>query len=106
MLIPNVLPCSERGHSNVNRTSYYYLADHDGNILVDFVGRYERLQDDLRTACELAGLPVPPKLTRGHRSAHGPYQDYYDEETRELLTPFVKRDAELLDYHFTDELSP
>jgi len=77
---------------------HYYLADAEGKILVDFVGRYERLQDDLRRACELAGVPVPVKLTRGHKSAHGPYQDYYDEETLELVAPFVAKDAELFGY--------
>ncbi|MCP4307798.1 MAG: sulfotransferase family protein, partial [bacterium] len=43
------------------------LCDDGGRILVDFVGRYENLQDDFAVICRQIGCPVTP-LPRVNRS--------------------------------------
>jgi hypothetical protein len=40
------------------------LYTHNGDILVDFVGRYEQLDRDLRIAFRRIGIPVPERLPR------------------------------------------
>lgn len=49
----------------------------DGDVAVDFVGRYESLADDLRTALDRVGLDVPidlPRVKGQYRSAEDPVE--------------------------------
>lgn len=79
---------------------HFYLLKPEGGSAVDFIGRYENLQSDFETACHLALISAPPVLGSTHRSSHGPYQEYYDEETRELVEPVVGEDARSFGYSF------
>ena len=59
---------------------YDWISDIQDNILIDFVGRFEQLQDDYAYVCEQVGrkpsiLPHEKKTVRNH------YRDYYDRET-------------------------
>jgi hypothetical protein len=45
------------GEAAGTRTQLSMLADAEGRMLVDFVGRYERLPEDFRAAVEAIGLP-------------------------------------------------
>ena len=60
-----------------------WICDGDGQIIVDRVGRFERLRDDWAEISETIGVNVPlPHLNQGTR---GPYQDYYDDASRGLI---------------------
>ena len=37
-----------------------YVIDLHGNVIVDFVGRYERLEEDFAEACRRIEIPAPP----------------------------------------------
>jgi len=78
-----------------------YLIDLHGNIVVDFIGRYERLHDDFAEACHRIGIP-PPALPhrRQARDRSRDYRRYYDDETAELVAQHFRRDIELLGYRF------
>ncbi|MFH1277852.1 MAG: sulfotransferase family 2 domain-containing protein [Candidatus Eisenbacteria bacterium] len=55
----------------------WMLGDGAGNVLVDFVGRFERLQEDFDEVCRRIGLrPVP--LGREAATRHKPWRDHYD----------------------------
>jgi hypothetical protein len=78
-----------------------YLIDLHGELAVDFIGRYERLEDDFATACRRIGIPQPAlahkrKATDRRRD----YRSYYDDETAELVARHFRRDIELLKYGF------
>ena len=73
------------------------LVDEDGRIGMDFIGRYETLQDSFAEACRRIGIPVQ-RLAVVNATVHRPWEDYYDDELRRLVTRFYRRDFETLGY--------
>jgi hypothetical protein len=77
---------------------YSQLSDAQGNLLVDFVGRFERLEQDFATICERVGLTLTlPHMNRGPR---GSYRGYYTAETRDIVGRLYARDLEAFGYTF------
>lgn len=73
------------------------LMDEAGRLGMDFLGRYETLQDSFREACGRIGIPEQ-QLAVVNATAHRPWEDCYDDEARRLATGFYRRDFEMLDY--------
>ncbi len=79
------------------RTQTGLLMDEAGRLGMDFLGRYETLQDSFREACRRIGIPEQ-QLAVVNATAHRPWEDCYDDELRRLATGFYRRDFEMLDY--------
>lgn len=103
-----------------------YLTDRDGRLLVDFVGKLENFTADFATICSaLKFPPAPPphrNVTRvekgrlfsrttlyrlqgaacGHFGdpGHSDYRAYYDDETREHVAEYYRRDIDAFGYGF------
>lgn len=74
------------------------LCNANGEIMVDFVGRFENLADDFSYICQVLNLQASiPYL---NKSKHASYQSYYDEETRDLIAERFSDDIELFGYDF------
>lgn len=82
------------------RHQHRFVCDSRGNLLVDFVGRLEHLDQDLRTVCERVGLPPPADLPRVGARRHADYREYYDRATRDKVARHWARDIELFGYEF------
>jgi hypothetical protein len=107
---------------------YDFVYGPDGRALVDFIGRYERLQADFDEVCARIGI-APTPLPRMNRSLddHAPrsfrefrrrlrraiwsrerehtfpsYTQYYDDESRELVARLFRKDIEAFNYSFGD----
>ena len=95
-----------------------WLVDDSGKILVDFVGRFENLEEDFNFVCQqLTPLKHeqnklwPPELPHKNQSKnrHGnewtdkPYQDYYDDETKEIIAREFEDDINLFGYKFEND---
>ncbi|NKN34340.1 sulfotransferase family 2 domain-containing protein [Marichromatium bheemlicum] len=78
-----------------------YLVDLHGEVIVDFIGRYEQLHDDFDTVCTRIGI-TPPALPHARKATDRKrdYRSYYDDDTAELVARHFARDIELLDYRF------
>jgi hypothetical protein len=78
-----------------------YLIDLRGEIVVDFIGRYERLGKDFAEACRRIGIPKPD-LSHERRATdrRRDYRSYYSDETAELVATRFRRDIELFGYEF------
>ena len=81
------------------RPQHQWVSDGSGQLITDFVGKYERLEQDLR---ELSGrLDIrfnnPPLI---NESEHDHYREYYDEVTKDIVADAYRKDIELFDYRF------
>lgn len=71
----------------------------NGNLAMDFIGRFENLQNDFNKVCEYIKIPSI-LLDRHNSSKHKHYSAYYDQETKEYVFNLFKKDAEYFDYEF------
>ena len=106
-----------------------FVYTEDEKLLVDFVGKFETLQDDFNDICTKIAL-APTKIPHVNKSNVKPkpslhprrlikycnhqinqinlkriptfkkYQDYYDDESIEIVAELYKRDIELFGYQF------
>ena len=76
----------------------FAFVQEDGNLLVDFIGRFERIDADFQTICSRLGIYSSlPKL---NVSKINPYQQYYNEETKELVRRAFELDISFFGYEF------
>ncbi len=73
------------------------LVNDAGDVGMDFVGRYERLQRSFDRVCERTGIP-PTRLDRLNASHHGDYRRYYDGALLEQVNIFYRADFDRFDY--------
>ena len=73
------------------------LVHANGDLGVDFVGRYERLEQDVALVGRQIGVS---ELTLGrvNTSDHDSYDGYYDEKLLALVEPFYAEDFERFGY--------
>ena len=70
----------------------------DGQLLVDFIGKFETLETDFEKICSRIGITAAlPKLNISNTK---PWQNYYDEETKELIRQTFEPDIHLFEYDF------
>lgn len=84
---------------HVTQAQHERLLREDGKLGVDFIIRYERLQEDFDRVCEIIGKPKC-SLRHENRTTRKTYRDYFDPEpeARELLERHFRRDFELFGY--------
>ena len=69
----------------------------EGQINIDFIGRFENLREDFRKIEKELSLPhIDLPVTRV--SKHKDYHHYYDEETKLIVRRIYKNDFEIFGY--------
>ncbi len=75
-----------------------FIYSNDGELLVDFVGRFENLDADFEKICSCIGISTTlPKLNVSNTK---PYQQYYTDETKKLVRQTFSPDIALFGYDF------
>lgn len=74
------------------------IADGQGNILMDFVGRFENLEADFSEISEKLGIEM--RLPHKNRSNHSSYQKYYTDKSAQLVKEAFEEDIALFNYEF------
>jgi len=77
-----------------------WLNDAFGKEAMDFVGRYENLDNDFNRLCEMLDLPRK-QLAQVNRTSHSSFDQYYDQETKNLVLAIYKDDFEAFEYQKT-----
>ena len=73
------------------------------NVKLDFIGRFENLQQDFNTVCDQLGIPhqqLPHSEKSFKKNYNKHYTEYYDDETREIVAEKYARDIEYFGYKF------
>lgn len=75
------------------------LFDESGQCLVNYIGRFERLEEDFAEACRLMkadGIRLP----HHNACAHGDYRSYYDDATAQRVNDLFQEDIKEFGYAF------
>jgi hypothetical protein len=78
-----------------------FIFNKHGQLLVDFVGRFEHLQRDFLEICKTIGISV--ELGHYGASKHLQFREYYNARTARLVHEAYKKDIETLQYTFKDQ---
>ena len=77
-----------------------WILDNDGNNMLDYVGKVENLDNDMKYAFKQIGLPKP-NIVHKNKSNHRPYTDEYDEQWMiDKVAERYKDDIKYFDYEF------
>ena len=77
------------------------IADANGNLLVDFVGKIENLAHDMEHVFRTCDLPLSATaIGMLNTTDHRPYHNYYDATTRELVREKYRDDVVSFGYEF------
>jgi len=73
----------------------------EDKVALDFIGRYETLEDDFRKVKDILGIKDELSLPKANASERGKsYRDFYTNESRETIGQWYKREIELFGYAF------
>ena len=75
-----------------------YLSDDKGEIVVDYVGRFENFEQDANAV--LARIGIEAEVPKLNRSSRGDYHDYSTPRTRDLVAKRFARDIDAFGYEF------
>ena len=91
-------------HRKINLPCSWWLTEKDGESLrVDFVAKFENIEEDWKYICKRIGIdvPLPHQNTRDWKT-EGPttYRKYYDSESRDKIARIFHEDIHRWGYEF------
>jgi len=75
-----------------------WISDEEGRMLVEFVGRFERLAEDFQTVCRRIGIEA--ELPHEKRSPNRDYRRLYTPDAADVVARWFARDIALFGYSF------
>lgn len=81
----------------------HFICDATGEIMIDFVGRYENLAADFRAVAARLGLEAALPLR--NQSERAGFAAYYDPESQEIVRRVYQRDIEVFGYPDAEPLA-
>jgi hypothetical protein len=82
----------------VYHTQSEYITDKHGKLIVDFAGKFERLNEDFQHICRQIG--IEEKLPHLNLSKQSGYQHEYDAACKDLVYKHYRQDIEMFGYEF------
>lgn len=76
---------------------YRLLTDERDTLMMDYVGRYETLQQSFDEICRRIGI-APAAPSRRNESRHRRYACYYDASLQQAVADWYRKDFELFGY--------
>jgi hypothetical protein len=86
-------------HHIIFRPQHEFVADADGVLLTDQLGRVETMQESYDAIAGRIGIPSLP-LDRANNSRRDDYRGYYDQQMIDGVAKLYARDLELFGYAF------
>jgi hypothetical protein len=76
----------------------HFILNDQGTVMVDYVGRFERIDEDFAYVAHCLGRDI--RLDKTNESGHRHFSSYYEEDTREIVRRVYARDIEAFNYRF------
>jgi len=87
--------------SNKNTTLFDYVTDKDGKILVDYIGKCETINEDMKNLWGKVDInPKELSLINVGINRERDYRQYYDNKTKTIVEKYFKKDLEFFNYKF------
>lgn len=80
-------------------TQSHFVMDEEGNQIVDYIGKFENLQENFDFICQKIGIDQI-ELPVVNKTKHNAYRDYYDEETKYWIEDYFREDIKNFQYEF------
>lgn len=93
------LPQTGKDYRHLTRPQHSTLYDHGGRLIVDYLIRFESLQDGFDEVCRMIDKPHR-RLPHLNQTPRDHYTRYFDDECRELFQRHFARDLELFGYQY------
>jgi len=77
-----------------------WITDNNGDILVDYIGRFENLQEEFNIICKMLKIPPSSLPHTNHSPTTESYQNHYTPYLRELVAKTFKTDIKQFGYKF------
>ena len=77
------------------------LADKNGKLQMDFIGKFENLQKDWDYICNKLGIKNK-ELSHRKKAPSLNYDDYYNIENKDLVAKLWKKDIDAFGYNYED----
>jgi len=86
--------------ASLRRLQIAHLVNHEGAIVVDFVGRYEQLEEDFHQICRRVGWPVATLPHRRRAGDRRDYRTYYTDAIADQVGQAFGQEAVTFGYRF------
>jgi hypothetical protein len=77
-----------------------FIVNTKNEIIIDFIGRFENLQEDFDVVCKKNGIPTKQLPAENSTISKRCYTKYYDDETRNIIANRFKQDIKMFGYKF------
>lgn len=89
---------------NINNSLHFqhqhiFLEDENGNLAVDFIGRFENIDEDFKKVTAALNMNRVLKKTNTSERKEN-YRDYFDLETQKIVENVYQKDIQLFNYKF------
>jgi hypothetical protein len=89
---------------NINKSLHFqhqhvFLENNSGELEIDFIGRFENLDEDFKYVINKIGIDRSLKKTNTSKRKKS-YKEYYSEETKAIVSEVYRKDIELFKYTF------
>lgn len=81
------------------RPQIFWIKNYNGDITLDYIGRFENLANNFQTACNLMKIE-PIKLPHELKGNANDYIDAYDANSRDIINKVFREEIELFGYSF------
>ncbi len=93
---------SKYGREMINEVEgniFDWISDEKGKIIVNFVGKFENIDEDYKKICERIGLPYK-RLPHINKTKRKDYKKYYNKETKDIIAKRFKKTIDKFGYKF------
>lgn len=84
--------------SSVFAPMYQFLTDKNDNLLMNFVGKFENINEDWKKICK--ELYFMESLPKKRVTPHKNYKEYYDNKSIEFIRKWASKDIEMFEYSY------